>query len=255
MKLKIENELSFENDKKIGTSEFILNKLKRILEYKIEKNSFNFHLFDKLNEPNITYKGKFNFKPFYANLEGNSDQINLNYLFGSNAILAQLLKTEILNNKNIDFKLNINAESVYKNSNFKNVSLNLKIQEGLIDTDKTKFQWKDIADFELLESLIFVRNGELVLDGKLKINVRDYNNLYKFLLTPKNYRNQVNQIDLNFTYNFDQKIAELKDIKIDNKINDNVNKILSNVILKKDDLQNKIYFKNLLNQAIKSYAG
>ena len=38
-------------------------------------------------------------------------------------------------------------------------------------------------------------------------------------------------------------------------INNNVNKILSNVILKKDDLQNKIYFKNLLNQAIKSYAG
>ena len=93
------------------------------------------------------------------------------------------------------------------------------------------------------------------MDGKLKIKVRDYNNLYKFLLTPKNYRNQVNQIDLNFTYNFDQKIAELKDIKIDNKINDNVNKILSNVILKKDDLQNKIYFKNLLNEAIKNYAG
>ena len=93
------------------------------------------------------------------------------------------------------------------------------------------------------------------MDGKLKIKVRDYNNLYKFLLTPKNYRNQINQIDFNFSYNFDQNIAELKDIKIDNKINQNVNKILNNVILKKDDLQNKIYFKNLLNKAIKSYAG
>ena len=151
--------------------------------------------------------------------------------------------------------LNINADSIYKNSNFKNIELNLKIQDGLIDTDRTKFEWRDIADFELMESLIFVRNGELVLDGKLKIKIKEFNKLYKFLLTPKNYRNKINQIDLNFTYNFDQKIAELKDIKIDNKINDNVNKILSNVILKKDDLQNKIYFKNLLNQAIKSYAG
>ena len=51
------------------------------------------------------------------------------------------------------------------------------------------------------------------------------------------------------------RIAELKDIKIDDKLNTNVNKILNNVILKKDDLQNKIYFKNLLNEAIKSYAG
>ena len=255
MKLKIKNELLFDNDKRIGKSELILNNLKRIIDYQIEKNSFNFHMFDKTDQPSITYKGKFNFKPFFANLEGNSDQINLNHLFDSNAIIAQLLKTEIFNNKNIDFKLNINADSIYKNSNFKNISLNSKIQEGLIDTDKTKFQWKDIADFELLESLIFVRDGELILDGKLKIKVKNYKNLYKFLLTPKNYRNQINQIDLNFSYNFDQKIAELKDIKIDNKINDNVNKILSNVILKKDDLQNKIYFKNLLNQAIKSYAG
>ena len=255
MKLKIENELILDNDKKIGKSEFVLNKLKRRVDYKIEKNSFNFHLFDKLNEPSITYKGKFNFKPFYANLEGDSDEINLNYLFGSNAVVVQLLKTEIFNNKNIDFKLNINAGNVYNNTNFKNISLNSKIQEGLIDSDNTKFQWKDIADFEVLESLIFIRDGELILDGKLKIKVKDYNNLYKFLLTPKNYRNQINQIDLNFSYNFDQKIAELKEIRIDNKIDQNVNKILNNVILKKHDLQNKIYFKNLLNEAIKSYAG
>ena len=93
------------------------------------------------------------------------------------------------------------------------------------------------------------------MDGKLKINIKDYNEIYKFLLTPKNYRKKIDQIDLNFTYNFDQKVAALKDIKIDNKINENINKILSNVIFKKDDLQNKIYFKNLLNQAIKIYAG
>ena len=255
MKLKIENELSFNKNKKTGKSEFILNKLKRIVNYQMEKNSLYFHLFDKIDQPKINYKGKFNFKPFYGNLEGNLDEINLNYLFGSNAIVAQLLKTEIFNNKNIDFKLNINANNVFNNSSFKNINLNSKIQEGLIDTDNTKFKWRDIADFELLESLIFVRNGELVLDGKLKIIVNDYNKIYKFLLTPKIYREQINKIDLNFIYNFDQKKAELKDIKINDKINQNVNEILNNVILKKSDFQNKIYFKNLLNKAIKSYSG
>ncbi len=255
MKLKIENELSFGNKKKSGKSQFVLKKLKRIMEYTIDKNSFNFHIFDKKDQPDVTYKGKFNFKPFFAFLEANLDEINLNYLLSSNAIITQLLKTEIFNNKNIDFKLNINADKVYNNSNFKNINFNSKIQEGLIDTDNTKFKWRDIADFELLESLIFVKNGELVLDGKIKINVNDFNKLYKFLLTPKNYRNQIKIVDFNFTYNFDQKVAELKDIKIDNKINQNVNKILNNVVLKKHDLQNKIYFKNLLNEAIKSYAG
>ena len=95
----------------------------------------------------------------------------------------------------------------------------------------------------------------MIFDGKLKININDDNGIYKFLLTPKNYRKKINEVDLNFTYNFDQSIAELKDIKIDNKINHNVNRILNNVIIKKNILQNKIYFKNLLNNAIKSYSG
>ena len=255
MKLQIENELSFEDQKKIGKSIITFNKLKRNAKYQIEKNSFKFHIFDKSDSPNKTYKGKFNLKPFYSNLNGDLDEINLKYLLGSNAIIAELLKTEIFNNKNVDFKLNINADKIQNNSNFINLNLKSKIQEGLIDTDNTKFEWKNFAAFELLESLIFVRDGELVLDGKLKINIKDYNALYKFLLTPKNYRNKIEQIDLNFIYNLDKKTAELKDIKIDKKFNQNVNKILNNIILKKENLQNKIYFKKLLNEAIKSYAG
>ena len=255
IKFKIENELNLSDEKKTGKSEFIYNKLKRIVEYQIEKNFFKFHVFDKLDQPKTTYKGKFNFKPFYANIEGDLNEIDLNYLFGSNAIIVQLLKTEIFNNKNLDFKLSLNAETIYKNANFRNISLKSKIQEGLIDTDRTKFEWRNFVDFELKDSLIFVRSGELVLDGRLKINIHDYNEVYKYLLTPKKYRKDIKKIDLNFTYNFDQKLAELRDIKIDNKINQNVNKILSNIIIKKSDLQNKIYFKKLLNEAIKSYAG
>ena len=52
-----------------------------------------------------------------------------------------------------------------------------------------------------------------------------------------------------------QKNQKDKELKIDNKINQSVNKILYNVVFKKEDLQNKIYFKNLLNNAIKNYSG
>ena len=255
IKLKVDNELSLNKENKIGSSEFIFKKFKRNANYQIEKNSLKFHIFDKIEQPSLTYKGELNFNPFYATLNGDLDELNLNSLFGSNAIIAQFLKTEILNNKNLDFLLNINANKIYKNYNFRNIQLKSKIQDGLIDTDKTTFEWKNLAEFELLQSLIFVKDGELVLDGKLKINIKNYKDIYKFLLTPKNYRNEINQIDLNFKYNFDQNIAELKDIIIDNKINQKVNKTLNNIILKKDDLQNKIYFKKLLNQAIKNYFG
>ena len=255
MKLRIENELTLNDKKKYGKSDLIFNKLKKYLEYQIEKNYFKFRVFDKLDQPTITYKGEFNFKPFYANLDGDLDKINLNYIFGSNAIIAQLLKTEIFINKNINFILNLKADSIYNNLNFENIILKSKIQDGLIDTDNSKFEWRNFADFELSESLIYVKDGELVLDGKLMININDYDEIYKFFLTPKNYRNKISKIDLNFTYNFDKKVAELKDIKIDNHINQNVNKVLNNIILKENNFQNKIYFKNLLNEAFKNYAG
>ena len=108
---------------------------------------------------------------------------------------------------------------------------------------------------ELTDSLVFVKDGELTLDGKLIINIQDINEIYKFFVTPKNHRKIIKKIDLNFSYNFDQNLVDLKDIKIDNKFNNNVNKILNNLILKTDNLQNKIYLKNLFNQAIKSYEG
>ncbi len=253
--MKVENELSYKNEIKEGVSNLIHNKLKSKIIYKIKKNLFEFNFFDKQDDPKFNFRGEFNFKPFYAILDGKSKDLNLSYLFGQNAIIAELLKTELFNNKNIDFKLNINTENIKATTDFKNLKINSKIQEGLIDIDHTNFKWKDVVEFKIIDSLIFVKDGELILDGKLQIKIKDYNEIYKYLLTPKNYRNKINQIDISFTYNFDQKVSNLKDIKIDNIINSDVNKILNNLILKEDNLQNKIYLKNLLNQAIKSYSG
>ena len=42
---------------------------------------------------------------------------------------------------------------------------------------------------------------------------------------------------------------------IDGKYNKKVNEKLNNIYLRDDDLQNKIYFKNLMNSSIKAYVG
>ena len=75
------------------------------------------------------------------------------------------------------------------------------------------------------------------------------------MLTPKNFRKEIKRIDLNFSYIFDEKVIILKDILIDGKFNKKVNVRINNIYLRDDDLQNKIYIKNLMNDAIKAYAG
>ena len=44
-------------------------------------------------------------------------------------------------------------------------------------------------------------------------------------------------------------------VLINNKSNKELNQILERLTFKKNKLQNKVYIKNLLNRALKSYAG
>ena len=255
LKLQIENEHFYDNRIKTGSSEIIFNKIKSIAEYKLGENKLEFNYFDKTNNPNFLYKGKFNFKPFYSSLMGISEDFNLSQLLSNNGIFSQILKTELLNNKNIDFKLNLKADRIQYSDNFVNLFLNFKIKEGLIDFDKSFISWKDYANFETFNSLIYVKDNQLVLDGNLKINLINHNKIFQYLLTPKKFRKKIKKIDLNFNYNFDQKVINIKDIRIDGKLNQNVNRVINNISLKNDALKNKVYLKRVLNEAISNYSG
>ena len=61
--------------------------------------------------------------------------------------------------------------------------------------------------------------------------------------------------NINFTYLFDENVMNINDIKVDDTFNKNLNNNFKQIILKSNKLQNRIYFKKLLNDAIKNYSG
>ncbi len=255
LRLQIENQYFYKSETKSGFSNLSFNNFKSIINYKKSKNLFEFNYFDKKDDQKFLYSGELFFKPFYSNLKGNTDELNIFYLLNSNSIIPQLLKTEILNNKNISFNLNLNAKKILNYSNFVNVLLNSKIQEGLIDIDGTEFDWKNYANFRLTDSLIYIKDGELILDANSQIDIINNIEIYKFLQSPKNLRKKIKKIELNFNFNFDQKVINVNDIRIDGKSNQKVTEVLKDISIKSDDLRNKIYFKNLLNEALKNHVG
>ena len=255
LKLEIKNELDFNDVIKKGLIKFTFNKNKFNATYDIKENNFIFNLFDNLENSNFFYKGDTNFNPFYSKLEGKTKKVNFSQLLNSNTLIPQLLKTEILNNKNINLNLNIYADESKNFSDFIKIYLNFKIQEGLIDIDDTRFSWRNNVAFSLENSLIHVRDGELILDGKLNLSIKNSKKIFKFLTTPKNYRVEFKNIEADFFYNFDHKVINLENIIIDNKNNKDVNETLKSLILKKNTLQNRVYLKNILNRALKFYAG
>ncbi len=253
--IQIENQFLYGEKYNSGLSEFNFLNSKSIAEYKTNKNYFEFKFFDKIQKSKFSYKGKLNFNPFYSTLEGSAIEINLGHLFSAHGIIKQILKTEILNNRNIDFKSNISANKIENFDNFVNIFFKLKIQEGLIDLDETKLSWKNYVNFNLTDSLIYVKDGKLILDANSQIDLINLNEIYKFLLTPKNLRKKINKLNINFTYLFDEKVININDIKVDGKLSENLNNNFNQILLKENNLQNKIFFKKLLNDAIKNYAG
>jgi hypothetical protein len=253
--LQLENQILYGEELKSGLLEFNRLNLKSIAEYKINTNYFEFKLFDKAQKSEFSYNGKLNFRPFHSYLEGSVYSIDFSHLFSANGIIIQLLKTGILNNKNIDFKLNISANKAKNFDNFTNIFVNSKVQDGLIDFDQTKFSWKNHVNFSLLDSLIYIENGKLVLDANSEINFINLDEIYKFLVTPKNLRKKINKMNINFTYLFEEKTLKINDIKVDGIVDENLLKNLNEIYLKENSLQNKIYLKNFLNDAIKNYAG
>ena len=161
----------------------------------------------------------------------------------------------MLNNENLNFNMNINSDEIKNLQNFNRLIFNSKIYEGFIDIDNTSLLWKNNVNFKIINSLIYVNEGELMLSGKLNLIVDDYKKIYQFLLTPKNYRSEIKKINVNFVYNFNQKTLNLYNIEVDNKTNANVEILLNTLMFKNNKLQNKIYLKNMLNRAIKAYAG
>ena len=255
LNLQLENQFSYGEELKIGLSEINFLNLKSVAEYKVGKNYFEFRLSDKAQKSKFSYNGKLNFKPFHSYLAGSAIEINFSHLFSANGIIKQLLKTEILNNKNVDFKLNISANKIKNFDNFTNIFLKSRIQEGLIDLDETKISWKNYVNFNLTDSLIYVKDGKLILDASFEINLVNLDEVYKFLLTPKNLRKKINKMNINFTYLFDEKVISINDVRVDGVLNENLNSNFNQILLKDNNLQNKIYFKKLLNNAIRSYAG
>ena len=253
--LKIENIHNYDDEIKSGSTTLNLKRNKSFVNYKGNKNFFEFSYYNDLDKKKFLYNGKLNFNPFYSTLEGTTEEIKTSYLFGTNAIIPELLRTSIFNSRNIDFKLNINANKIQNNRNFVNLFLKTKIQEGLIDIDDTQIEWKNNSTIKLTDTLIFVKDGKLFLDGKSQVNIKNVKNIYKFLLTPKNYRKKVKTIDFRFSYAFNEKVIILNDIIIDGKYNQKVNEKLNNIYFRGSDMQNKIFFKNMTNDLLKAYAG
>lgn len=255
IKLKIENELEYSNNVKIGLLNNFNGNKKNITSYKLRKNTLNFLSLRREFNKDISYRGLVNFKPFFLNTDVDTGKLNLTYLFDSESFLVDLLKTEILDNKNLNIKIDINSKKIFRQNYFVDSLLKFKIDQGAININNSKINWSNHANFKISDSLFFIDNGNVFLRGKVTININDLDEIYKFLQTPKKFRKVIRKLEFNFNYNMDYERINFHQVKINDENKDIFDSFFNKSTTKEKLFQNQIYFKKFLNKIFQLYEG
>ena len=251
IRLNLENKIDYTDSIKKGLLEILVINKSTKLQYELDKDSLRF------NSKNInnTYQGLIDFKPFYLSTEFNYAGLNLKDLFKDDSIFTELIKNEIFTNKNLNSNISLNIKDITNINELNNLSLKINLQEGIIDLSKTNIMWKDDLKIELPESLLLYDENQINLVGKMVLNFENIDDFYKSFQVKKNARKKIDEIQLDFNYNFDKKKISFDNVKIDNKPNLKIQKFIDKFNSNENKMLNKILFKTFVSSFFVTYAG
>ena len=248
-----ENNFNYSEDQKIGTVVFNFDKKKFSSGYELKKDSFKFY--NNKDKDNYKFNGIIDFKPFYLTADFDLEEINIENILKKKSFVLELLKSEILNNENINLDIGLEINNFDQKNDFKNLDIRLKIEEGLIYLRGSKLNWLNAAQIELLESAIYIDQNNIGINGSLMIDISDLDKIYSYFQTISKSRTKFSNINLDFNYDFIKKQITFNNILIDEVSYQNVNNFFDDFNKKNQLIENKYNFKNLMNNFFKIYAG
>ena len=198
------------------------------------------------------FSGEINIKPFFLSSNLNLRNIGAKEFLKSNSILINLLKSEILNNKNLNGKLSVVVDGLNDLKHVDKIKFDIQLEEGLVFISNLNFVFKNSVIFNFNNVSVIIDENKLKFVGDVVLDFDDIQNFYNHFQIIRNFRKNIDQISSNFVFNFDDELFEFEELKIggiDKKISDNyLNKFNS----EKKDILNKITFRNTVRDFFKT---
>ncbi len=108
IRLNIKNNIDYSNDIKEGTLDIMFINNNTSIKYTIKRDSLLFSSSDRKDN----FEGEIFFKPFYLQADFQYNQLNSKYFFNDKSIFHEIIKSEILNNKNLSMDINLKIENL-----------------------------------------------------------------------------------------------------------------------------------------------
>ncbi|MDA9731053.1 hypothetical protein N9U47_00295 [Candidatus Pelagibacter sp.] len=250
IRLNIENITNYSEEIKEGIIELLFINKKQSLNYEITENSIKF-----LSEDKKDLGGYIDFKPFYLNIDLIYDGISTKNLFRNDSLLVDLIKSEILNNQNLNVNINLGIKDITNIDELNNLDLAINLEQGDITLSKSKILWKDDLEIILNDAVISYDDNEIFLFGKLLFNAKNIDDFYKSFQIKRNDRKKIKQMELDFVYNFNQNKFSFDNVRIDNKSNKKLDDFIEIYNSDENKFFNKVTFKNFVNEFFSNYDG
>tara|TARA_B100000989_G_scaffold274087_1_gene232684 strand:- start:309 stop:1796 length:1488 start_codon:yes stop_codon:yes gene_type:complete len=248
--LKIENKTDYKKKDNTGSLKLSFKNKNNIFNYEINENTINIFL----NDTNKSFKVLLEFKPFYLVSNLNYQTFRIRDLF-NNPFFMEILKSQILNNKNLNALINFDVKNVYDFNRFSDLSLKLKIEDGNYNFSNSNITWKENVKVFFSDVFLNFDKGKINLNGRTSFDVKDKDEFFKFFQIKKELRKNIEKIDLDFNYDLNEEKISFDNLRIDNKSNKKIEGIISSFNSSNKRFLNKITFKNFVNDILIAYFG
>ena len=248
--LKIENETDYKKENDTGNLKISFKNKNNIFGYQINKNSLDITSEDN----NKIFRGLIEFKPFYlvSNFKYQTFRIK-DLLY--NSFFIEILKSQILDNKNLNAIVNFDVKNVYDFDRFSDLSLKLKIEEGNYNFSNSNIIWKENVNVSFSDAFLDFDKEKINFNGRTSFDVKNQDEFFKFFQIKKDLRKNIGKIELDFNYDFNEEKITFDNLRIDNKSNKKIEEIISNFNSNSKKFFNKITFKNFVNDILAAYFG
>ena len=247
--LRIENETDYSKQNNEGIFKITFKNRNNLFSYKLRENRLNF----SLKDTNKNYNGLLEFKPFY--LESNFNYQALKLKDFANPFLIEIFKSQIFNNENLNANINFNVKNIYDFGRFSDLFLKLKIEQGNMTLSNTQISWKENLNLSFVESLLNFDEDKIYLNGKIIINIKDQDDFYKSFQIAKELRKDLKNVEFDFNYDFNENKVSFDNLRIDNKTNEKLDRLISKFNASEEKFFNKITFKTFVNKVFNAYFG
>ena len=124
----------------------------------------------------------------------------------------------------------------------------MNFNRNTLNFDNSSMVFGDILSMKIINSKFTNRkNQKQNIFSEIKFSINDSNKLYKFFQTKKDYRKNINNINVAFNYDLVNKILIIEKISIDNATNDRIETIINDFNKTGDNLKNRVDLKNFFN--------